>query len=290
MSYLDRIAECHRWDPDAYRPFTIEDVTVGRVTHDLARRLADFPKVFHVAEAAVGLVPGLADFEARSAAMHEVLLRFRDAGDIPHWRDEVYPVVRRWGDAPLMRMERAAVPLFGVRGFGVHVNGYVEADGDGIDGLRLWVGRRSKTKQTAPGKLDHLVAGGQPLGLGIRENLIKEAGEEAGLTPEVARRAVPVGAISYICERDEGLRDDVLFCFDLKLPAETTPANTDGEVESFELWPLAQVMDTLRDTQGFKFNVNLVILDFAIRHGILTPDDPGYQAVWEGLRFKPSLV
>ncbi len=284
MSYLDRIAECHRWDPEAYRPFTIEGVTLGRVTRDLARRLKGFPKVFQVTDGAVALVPELADFESRSAAVHEILLSFREAGLIPHWRDEDYSVVRRWGDAPHMKMERGAVPLFGVRGFGVNLNGYQRR----ADGLHLWVGTRAKTKQTAPGKLDHIVGGGQPYGLGVLENLIKECQEEAGMARELATRAVPVGAVSYICTRDEGLRDDVFFNYDLELPDGFIPRNTDGEVESFELWPMARVMETMRDTRDFKFNVNLVLLDFAIRHGVLTPDDPDYQAIWEGLRCAPA--
>ena len=286
MSYLDRIATCHRWDPDAYRPFTVEDRTLGRVNHGLARRLTDYPKVFQVSELAVSLNPDLADFDARTQAVREVLVQLRDAGDIPRWRNEDYPLVRRWGDPPFLKMERGAVPLFGARGFGVHVNGYVMRP----DGLHLWVGRRSKTKQAAPGKLDHLVAGGQPYGLGIVENVIKEAGEEAGLAPELAQRAVSVGAISYICERaGEGLRDDVLFCFDLEMPVEAVPRNTDGEVESFELWPMTRVLETIRDTEDFKFNVNLVILDFAIRRGLLTPDDPHYQEIWEGLHLPSAL-
>lgn len=36
------------------------------------------------------------------------------------------------------------------------MNGYVERNNEEY----LWVGKRSKLKQTFPGKLDHLVAGG----------------------------------------------------------------------------------------------------------------------------------
>ena len=41
--------------------------------------------------------------------------------------------------------------------YGVHINGYVET----AAGLELWVARRSRDKPTWPGKLDHIVAGGQ---------------------------------------------------------------------------------------------------------------------------------
>jgi 8-oxo-dGTP pyrophosphatase MutT (NUDIX family) len=280
VSYLERIAYCRRWDPAAYRPLVIDGRTLGRVSRGAAGRLAEFPEVFVVDDAEVALAPGLDDFETRSQAVAEVLRELKAQGEIPLWRGEDYPVLLRWGEAPALKVERAAVPLLGTRGFGVHVNGLVR----GPEGLEMWVGKRAADKQTAPGKLDHLVAGGQPFGLGVRENMIKEAGEEAGITADLAARARAVGAVSYRCERPEGLRDDVLFCYDLELPADFVPKNTDGEVESFALWPIEEVLARLRETEDFKFNVALVILDLAIRRGLIAPDDPNYQEIWEGLR------
>jgi hypothetical protein len=279
VSFLDRIDLCRRWDPEAYRPFVIEARALGRVRHDLARRLSEFPRVFQVSESAVVLNPALADFESRSRAVEEVLRPLSKAGEVGRWRDEAYPVLRRWGETPLMVLDRGAVPDLGLRAFGVHLNGLVE----GPEGLELWVARRSLDKPTAPGKLDHIVAGGQPHGLGIRENLVKECAEEAGIPAELAARAVAVGAVSYRCERPEGLRDDVLFCFDLALPGDFVPENTDGEVESFWLWPIERVIETLRESDDFKFNVNLVLLHLLIRRGLLGPDDAGYQEILEGL-------
>ncbi len=61
------------------------------------------------------------------------------------------------------------------------------------------------------------------------------------------------------------------------------PANSDGEIAGFELMPLADILERIRDTSDFKFNVNLVILDFAVRHGVLRPDDAEYLAVATGL-------
>ena len=52
---------------------------------------------------------------------------------------------------------------------GVHINGYVETP----RGLELWVARRSQTKATWPGKLDHIVAGGQPAGMTCSANVVK---------------------------------------------------------------------------------------------------------------------
>ncbi len=280
MSLIDRIRECQQWDRARYRPFRIAGQELGWVTPDFAERLAAFPRVFRVGAAAVELDPGLADFGRRTRAVAEVLDKLSGQGLIPGWRDESYPVGPDFYAPPLMCMERAAVPLFGVRAYGVHVNGFV---GEG-DELRLWVARRSPHKQTAPGKLDHLVAGGQPMGLSLMANLVKESAEEAGMPEALARRARPAGIVSYITERSEGLRSDICFVFDIALPASFEPRNTDGEIESFALWPIEEVRERLAAGDDFKFNVALVNIDFLIRRGYLSPDEPGYIDLVEGLR------
>jgi 8-oxo-dGTP pyrophosphatase MutT (NUDIX family) len=280
MSLLERIEECRRWERPAYRPFRVAGSSVGWVTRDFARRLAAFPKTFRIDDSGVDLAPELDSYAARSAAMAEALGRLREEGLIKGWRNEPYPVGTDFYGPPLLQMERAAVPLFGVRAYGVHLNGFT---GRGSD-LKLWVGRRSKTKQTAPGKLDHLVAGGQPLGLSLMENLVKECAEEAGMAASLARSARPAGFVSYVTERLEGLRNDMCFVFDIELPADFRPVNTDGEIEEFYLWPIEQVRQRLTASDDFKFNVALVNIDFLVRQGYLSPDEPGYVDIVEGLR------
>ncbi len=279
MSLLDRVRACHAWRREAYRPWTVGGTLVGRVTHELAGRLRGFPHVFQVSDDDVALHSDLTDFDSRSAAVDEVVRALVAAGEIPRYRGEAYRVAPLWEGETLFKIDRAAVPAFGVRGYGVHVNGLVEAP----DGLKIWIGRRARDRPNDPGKLDHLVAGGQPYGIGVFDNLVKEAAEEAGLPAALARRAVPVGAVSYRCERPDGLRDDVVFCYDLVLPSDFVPRNTDGEVESFELWPLAEVAARLAESDDFKFNVALVIVDLMVRRGLLGPDDPDYMAVVAGL-------
>ncbi len=81
------------------------------------------------------------------------------------------------------------------------------------------------------------------------------------------------------------LKPDVQFCFDLELPDGFTPHNTDGEIESFHLWPVKEFAEKVCDTDEFKFNCNLVAIDFLIRHGVITPDNtPDYLALCRGLR------
>ena len=212
----------------------------------------------------------------------------RDAGIITGWRNELYPVQTSFYDPPSLLLERAASPFFGIKAYGIHLNGYVRRpNGEFL----LWVARRSATKPTWPGKLDHIVAGGQPYGLSLRENVIKECQEEAGIPAELASKAVPVGAVSYTSLQSAGLKRDVLFCYDLELPEGFQPVPEDGEVEEFFLLPLDDVAKIIsegtwdeNDRNAYKDNCNLVVLDFLIRHGVLVPDTPGYLKILNGLR------
>lgn len=239
-------------------PFRLGDAQIGWVGPRLATALRAEPRI--VATAA-GL--SLTDI----AALPEINRDLATRG-LFRWRGEAFDV-RATPDGPVLaQLDRGALPAFGVEAAGVHMNGLVRR----ADGLHIWVARRAANKALDPGKLDHLVAGGVPAGLGPDETLIKEAGEEAGIPPDLAARARRVGLVSYTMARPEGLRRDRLYCYDLELPEDFTPVATDGEVQSFELWPASHMLENIRDTDDFKFNVPLVLIDFAIRHALLRHD------------------
>ncbi len=279
MSFLDRINECNGHDLGRFVPFRVGGTRLGWVKRPFARRLEAYPDVFRVSAEAVTLAPSLGSFEERSAAVDRVLRELDALGAVPGWRGEMYPVTTALAAEPMLQMERAAIPLFGVRAYGVHVNGFVRGGG----GLGMWIARRSRTKATYPGMLDNFVAGGQPIGIGLKENVVKEAGEEAGVPPGLAANAAAVGAVTYCMETDDGLKPDVLFAYDLELPPGFEPRSIDGEIDEFTLWPVERVMEVTRETAEFKFNCNLINIDFFIRHGFLGPDDPAYLDIVAGL-------
>ena len=272
MSFLDHIDRCNNADLSAFVPLALGKTRVGWIHHKLGMELGRWPEAFAMNEHSVSMAPHAGDFDKRSAAVEPALKAFADQGLITAWRDEPYPVMKEWGETPLMQIERAACPALGIRSWGVHVNGFVRKS----DGLHMWVAKRASDK-TYPGMLDNMVAGGQPIGIGLHDNVIKEAQEEAGIPAELSMRAVAVGMISYLHHREAGLSPDQMFCYELELPVDFIPKNTDGEVEEFTLWPIAELAETVRDTHAFKFNCNLVIIDFLVRHGVLTPDnEPDY--------------
>jgi 8-oxo-dGTP pyrophosphatase MutT (NUDIX family) len=235
--------------------FRIGSAQVGWVKPALAAALANFAAISADA-AGVTLADG--------AELPAIARRLVEDGHF-RFRREDFDIRAAPGGDVLARLDRGALPSFGVVAEGVHMNGLVRR----ADGVHVWVARRAADKALDPGKLDHIVAGGVPSGLTPAETLVKEAEEEAAIPAALARRAVPVALITYAMERPEGLRRDRLHCYDLDLPDDFCPRAADSEVEAFELWPIAQVMQAVRDTDRFKFNVNLVLIDLFLRQGLI---------------------
>jgi 8-oxo-dGTP pyrophosphatase MutT (NUDIX family) len=244
--------------PGRRLPFHIGDARVGFVLPALADALGAFSAIRRDAGAVVLDDPAALDPIAAAVAAQGFGRRRRELFDVRADTDPDGPVITR--------IDRGALPAFGITATGVHVNGLVQRAG----GVWLWVARRAANKALDPGKLDHIVAGGVCAGMTAAETLVKEAEEEAAVPEALAATAVPVGTITYALEREEGLRRDRLICYDLWLPEDFVPRPADGEVEGFELWPLGRALSALRDTDDFKFNVTLVLIDLFLRRGLVT--------------------
>jgi thiamine pyrophosphokinase len=61
----------------------------------------------------------------------------------------------------------------------------------------------------------------------------------------------------------------VLHLYDLEMPEGVVPRPGDDEVERFELRPAGEVLREVAEGDRVKFNVNLVLIDFLLRHGLL---------------------
>jgi 8-oxo-dGTP pyrophosphatase MutT (NUDIX family) len=257
--------------PGARLPFRIGADQVGWVKPKLAEALAGFAEM-RADHAAVVLDP------ARAARLPAIARVLTERGCF-RFRGEAFDV-RAAPDGPVLTtLDRGSLPAFGVLAEGVHLNGLVQRP----DGPWLWVGRRAAHKLLDPGKLDHIVAGGVPAGMTAAATLVKEAAEEAAIAPASAARAALVARIGYVMERPEGLRRDLLSCYDLWLPEAFVPRPADGEVAAFELWPLPRVLEAVAETDDFKFNVNLVLIDLFLRTGLIDPDGP------DGRALRPAL-
>ncbi|KAF2103210.1 thiamine pyrophosphokinase [Rhizodiscina lignyota] len=307
-SNLDLINECDSFphpttSPQAYHAYTTTlyhlrvaahpETTLGYILPDVAAVLHNLPD-WEVDDESIPrtitLISG-SNEAARSDVVARTTEAMRMTGHfkvLEKWRNELYPVYGPPSGASkkkelLFSMERCAAPLFGIVTYGVHLTAYTRTTGaDGKDEYKIWVPRRARTKQTYGGMLDNTVAGGTATGEGFFESLVRECDEEASLPEELVRsKAKQCGTVTYFYIRnataggETGLfQPECQNVYDLELPSDgsVVPKPNDDEVEEFYHWSVSEVREALGKRE-FKPNCALVILDFLIRHGLITVED-----------------
>lgn len=292
LSNLDLINECdgfpyYQVSPDLYAASisTYYELRVKNHDYGLGYMLPSVVEVFrnipnwtiNDEDRTLALVAGNTT-EERSAAVKKDLLAMRATGHfkvLDKWRDELHPVYGR-GRELLFTVDRCASPLFGIVTYGVHLTAYVKTkEGE----LKIWTPRRAYKKQTYGGLLDNAVAGGIASGESPRDCLIRECGEEASLPEDLVRaKAKACGTVTYFHIRTEKaggetglLQPECQYVYDLELPEDVILKPGDDEVEKFYLWSVQEVKEAMGKGE-YKANCALVVLDFFIRHGILTTE------------------
>lgn len=223
----------------------------------------------------------ITDFDKRNEILAAYLQDVREKrifGVLNGWRNERYPIFGPNREL-VLSMERSATPLFGVVTYGVHMTGYVMTD----QGMKIWAPRRALTKPTYPGMMDNTVAGGLSTGEKPLECLIRECEEEASLPEDLVRTAQPCGTLTYFYVRDSraggetGLfQPECQYIYDLKMPADVLPKPGDDEAIDFQLLTVDEIQAAMKEGR-FKPNCAHLLLEFFIRHGILTPaNEPDY--------------
>jgi len=142
------------------------------------------------------------------------------------WRDELFDVIVPSTGQPIFQLERSAFRLFGLQSQAAQLMAY-RPDGS------VWVARRSHSKAIDPGLLDTLVGGGVRAGELATQTLLREAQEEAGLTPDQTARAVPCREFELWRRVAPGVQHERVTVFTLVVESDWVPVNTDGEVDSF---------------------------------------------------------
>jgi hypothetical protein len=235
---------------------------VGSLDDPGAAALAAWPEAFR-ADADGGLSLHVAAGE-RNAVLASVNNALRSQGLIRAWRDEPYALFDRTGMLCGI-IERASSRFWGALTFGAHANGYVA---DLVTGRpsHLWIARRSWTKATDPGMLDNLVGGGVPHGQTPRQALQREAWEEGAgwRNCRPACRPCPEPA-------PDQLLHERLYPYDLCAgrPGATKPGR---RVAEHHLLPVQAAFNHAA-SGAMTTDAALATLDFALRHGLLPPDE-----------------
>lgn len=279
MNYLEHSKLLNDFDEKRHTPLIIDNKKVGSIRDDSIDYILADP-LFKPMDNAITIQEQYHDFASRSEAFDQFARRAYADKVSNIYMNEPYPIIETPSSSPIATVDRSVSTVLGLISFGQHLNGYVKKDGK----LFMWIARRSQTKGFEAGKLDHIVAGGLPYGISLTENLLKECHEEAYMDDEVAKNAHAVGFITYKHEYPQGGKRDIIYCYDIALPESFTPRCNDGEVEEFYLMPVEEVMHIVNSSLEFKANCNLVLIDFFIRHGLITSDDEHYFALVHGLR------
>ncbi|MFC7421114.1 NUDIX domain-containing protein [Iodobacter arcticus] len=212
------------WMEDASLPFL--QATLG-------------PAAIQTSEEAICIDASL-DAKTLEIALEQAAIKMRDAGWITGWRKERYTVFAN--DAagsldlgqPLFTLERAAFRRFGLTSRAVHINGYTTKG-------ELWIAQRASNKAIDPDKLDNLAAGGISAGENIWDCVIRELAEEAGIPAQLASQAVSSGSLRTTRSEADGWHDEIIYTYDLQLPDDFVPKNTDGEVAGFQRCSFEQI-------------------------------------------------
>lgn len=173
-------------------------------------------------------------------------------------------------------VERFATALFGLTTRGAHLVAYRMDE----DGMKVWVPRRSAHLYTYPNMLDTTVAGGVKSGVPPFQTIVEEADEEASLPEDLIRQKARCrGVISHMnvtgddFPGEKGLvTPDYVYVYDIELPEDVTPKPHDEEVSSFTLMSVEELQAALL-REEFKPDSAAVLVDFLIRHGIITPEN-----------------
>ena len=283
---LERIASPRFEDFYALKK-TNNSAPIGWIHRDHVEIIAPFHQVFTIDQSSDTITlaePFLSrSSESRSAEIAEISAMLYEAGHLNEWRGELYGVYEtslRENDL-LFVIERSAAPFFGVRTYGAHINGFTTFENE-ENPLRCWIGQRSTKKRIAPLKFDQIAAGGLTYGESVDESAEREAMEEASIPHHLAVTMRYQGLLHNMEEVDRTIRQETLFCYDLKLPQDFIPKVNDEEMLQFKCLPLDSIA-TLIEEHQFKDNSALVMLQFMLRHGSIPKTHPHYELLSQRL-------
>lgn len=221
--------------------------------------------------------------ETRSDAIQRLIDLARERKVFPRLgkqTDEQFPILGASFD---IGIERSAFSLFGIIGRGAHMTVYVRTE----QGPKFWIPRRSATKSTYPGMLDQAVAGGVARGESPLDCIVREAGEEAALSAEMVRENVlAAGTVTWFNISDDraggepGLMNPgILYVYDLQVGEDVVFEPVEGDIDSYSLMEVDDVKQSLL-RGDFKPSCAMVMLDFFIRHGLITAEnEKGYDTI-----------
>lgn len=259
---LARLENHFDWCADSWRYLWLNGVRLGRLNDKWLERVEqDWPG--RLEEKPDGIYLFTDSWFSMGDSLQHMAQGWYRLGHLGGWRNEKFDAADDAGNV-LFALERAAFRPLGLRSQAVHINGLTEHNGEWV----FWIGRRSPFKAVDPNKLDNLVGGGVASGEGIREAMLREGGEEAGLAPELLQNLKRQSLRLSVRPVSRGLHNELLHIFDVVLPPDVVPENQDGEVAEFKRMGVAELAAAMCD--GLLMNDAMIAtLDAFARYGLL---------------------
>jgi isopentenyldiphosphate isomerase len=278
MSLIDLVRPYKSIDVSGFIPVKAGSETIGLVPGNFARSVAALNDTWLYRDDSLTLNPQFDSFDARTKAVDESCFLAMANGlippkpDYPHG-DDWFGIGKNRQIDPLFIMRRFFVVCFGIEFDTVIVNGFEQG--------QLWVAVRGTDVDTAPGKLDTMIAGAFHHGQTPVDALLYEGEQEASLTSDWLDKIDFVKKIQVSQKNKHGfLRDEIFYIYDFDTRGQFVPVtNMDWEVHEFKKMPYDDILPLLATGINFKGEIHLTKLDFLLRHGFLDTARPEHAAL-----------
>jgi hypothetical protein len=266
-------------------PHDAKQTVIGWTKDDVAQKLSRLGDTWIYDANCLTLNPIYADYQSRTDAVDVNMLEASEQGVLPEKPDysaiggDDWYIVGAHRFHPLFEMRRFYSIFLGVRRYASRINAY--------HGDQMWISTRGTGVHEYAGALDNLVTAGQVAGRTIYEHALVEAHEEAGLSEQDCAAMRSTGMIHIARHTSAGfVFDENIYVYDLDTQGSITPSIVnEWETAKIELWSFDKILETVKTTDQFRPEASLCLIDFFIRHGVITPDnDPDYDALCFGLR------
>ncbi|KAF2651129.1 hypothetical protein K491DRAFT_682438 [Lophiostoma macrostomum CBS 122681] len=223
---------------------------------------------------------GASTAQVCNAALQEVVAKAEEQHLFKGFARVLSEQFRILGSPEPVHISRTAAAIFGIAVRGVHMVVFTHTAGR----MKIWVPRRASTSFSFPDLLDSAVGGGIRADESPLQALTHEADEEASIDCDYLKNHVRAcGALTYISTTDSrtGYEDglmipEVAYLYELEVPPEMELRPNDHEVGKYHLMDVEDVALSVKNRQ-FKPSSAAVMVDFLIRHGVITDEnEPDY--------------
>lgn len=277
MNFSDVVRPYKSADLTGFVRVFVADQAVGWTKKDFAALLHDFDDTWQLRDNCLHLNPALTDYDSRTAAIDKTFMDLSAKGHIPTLPDysalggiDWFPIYRGQDIDRLAIVKRFYAPYLGIHFKTVMVHGFYND--------RYWAAKRGKIVEGAPGMMDIMVAGAVRHDQTLEEAVLDEGHAEAGVAPECLAKIRPVQELELFYHTDSGfLMNETFYIYEYDTKGEFVPhTNLPLEVEGFQEYSFQDIMIAVQHGGIFKGQINLVLVDFLMRHGLLTSDHADY--------------